>query len=41
MQHFMTLPDQTVVYSGHGQPTTIGNERKNNPFINEYISKHK
>ena len=27
-----TLPDETVVYSGHGEPTTIGFEKKNNPF---------
>lgn len=28
------LPDETVVYSGHGPKTTIGNEKKNNPFLN-------
>ncbi len=28
-----TLPDETVVYSGHGQPTTIGYEKRNNPFF--------
>ena len=27
------LPDETVVYSGHGEPTTIGWEKKNNPFF--------
>jgi hydroxyacylglutathione hydrolase len=27
------LPDETVVYSGHGEPTTIGYEKKNNPFL--------
>lgn len=26
------LPDETVVYPGHGDSTTIGNEKKNNPF---------
>ncbi|WP_027002348.1 MBL fold metallo-hydrolase [Hugenholtzia roseola] len=26
------LPEETVVYSGHGQPTTIGQEKKTNPF---------
>ena len=29
----MVLPDETVVYSGHGPKTTIGAERKMNPFL--------
>ena len=28
------FPDDTVVYSGHGAPTTIGRERRTNPFLN-------
>ena len=28
-----TLPDETVVYPGHGEPTTIGQEKKTNPFL--------
>jgi len=28
-----TLPDETVVYPGHGPETTIGAERMNNPFF--------
>jgi hydroxyacylglutathione hydrolase len=32
-QHFLTLPDSTVVYSGHGPETTIGVERMTNPFL--------
>lgn len=27
------LPDETIVYPGHGIPTTIGHEKKYNPFI--------
>jgi hydroxyacylglutathione hydrolase len=29
----LTLPDETKVYSGHGQETTIGVEKRNNPFL--------
>lgn len=28
-----TLPDDTIVYSGHGPETTIGAERRTNPFL--------
>jgi hydroxyacylglutathione hydrolase len=30
-----SLPDDVVVYAGHGENTTIGEEKKNNPFIQE------
>ncbi len=30
---FLTLPDSTVVHSGHGPDTTIGVERLTNPFL--------
>ncbi|MBM3139592.1 MAG: MBL fold metallo-hydrolase [Chloroflexi bacterium] len=32
-QHLLTLPDETVVYPGHGPATTIGDERRMNPFL--------
>lgn len=31
------LPENTVVYPGHGPTTTIGHERENNPFIKEFF----
>lgn len=30
------LPDATVVYPGHGDPTTIGDERRLNPYLAQY-----
>lgn len=30
----LTLDDDTVVYSGHGPETTVGRERRQNPFLN-------
>jgi hydroxyacylglutathione hydrolase len=32
-KHLLPLPDDTVVYCGHGPTTTIGRERKSNPFM--------
>ena len=33
-QKLLVLPEETIVYSGHGLPTTIGEEKKYNPFLN-------
>lgn len=32
-QELFTLPDDYIVYTGHGPSTTIGEEKKNNPFV--------
>jgi hydroxyacylglutathione hydrolase len=32
-ERLLTLPDETVVHSGHGPDTTIGEERAGNPFL--------
>jgi hydroxyacylglutathione hydrolase len=30
----LPLPDEVIVYPGHGEPTTIGHEKKFNPYLN-------
>jgi glyoxylase-like metal-dependent hydrolase (beta-lactamase superfamily II) len=32
-RELLSLPDETIVYSGHGPETTIGEERASNPFL--------
>ena len=34
LRRIASLPDETVVYPGHGVPTTIGEEKQSNPFLN-------
>ncbi|WP_421379812.1 MBL fold metallo-hydrolase [Bacillus salacetis] len=34
--HLLTLPEDTIVLSGHGPETTIGNEMDSNPFLNGF-----
>lgn len=34
-QQLLSLPDDTLVVSGHGPKTTIGAERRSNPFIQQ------
>lgn len=36
-RRLLVLPDETRVLSGHGNPTTIGEERRTNPFLQEDI----
>lgn len=32
-EKLLTLPDETVLYTGHGSATTVGRERETNPFL--------
>ena len=34
LSQLATLPPDTVVYPGHGEPTTVGEELASNPFLN-------
>ena len=36
-QKLFALPGDVIVYSGHGPETTIGVEKKNNPFVGEGV----
>jgi hydroxyacylglutathione hydrolase len=32
-RHLYSLPDEAVVLPGHGEPTTVGHEKRHNPFV--------
>lgn len=32
-EKLLTLPDETIIYPGHGEQSTIGREKKFNPFL--------
>jgi hydroxyacylglutathione hydrolase len=32
-ERLLTLPNNTIVYNGHGEPTTVGEERVGNPYL--------
>jgi len=34
-EQLFTLPDETIVYSGHGPETTIATEKQSNPFLQQ------
>ena len=34
-ERILVLPDETLVHSGHGPDTTVGRERRHNPFLAE------
>ncbi|MBX7242403.1 MAG: MBL fold metallo-hydrolase [Bacteroidia bacterium] len=39
INQLLILPEDTTVYCGHGDFTTIGMERRSNPYIKNYLSK--
>ncbi len=41
IERLFMLPDNTVVYSGHGRETTLGEEKKMNYMVNMLIERYK
>lgn len=33
LKRLMSMPDETIIYPGHGRKTSIGEERRYNPFV--------
>jgi len=36
-EQLLVLPEATVVHPGHGPDTSIGREKRNNPFVGQFI----
>jgi glyoxylase-like metal-dependent hydrolase (beta-lactamase superfamily II) len=36
IDHIFDLPDDTVLYTGHGPETTVGDEKLHNPFVGQF-----
>jgi glyoxylase-like metal-dependent hydrolase (beta-lactamase superfamily II) len=36
-ERLFSLPDETIVHPGHGPDTTIGRERRMNPFVGDNV----
>lgn len=41
LERFLPLADETVVYCGHGMATTIGEEKRLNPFLSPLVARAK
>ncbi|HYB96533.1 MAG TPA: MBL fold metallo-hydrolase [Vicinamibacterales bacterium] len=40
-ERLLTFPDDAIVYSGHGPETTIGQEKRTNPFVLDYLARRR
>lgn len=38
IEKILPLPDETVILCGHGLPTTVGEEKKSNPYLNQNLA---
>ena len=38
-EKFFTLPDDATIYPGHGESTTVGEERRFNPYVGRNASR--
>jgi len=40
LTRFLPMPDDTIVYPGHGPETTIGDEKQWNPFLAPLVNRN-